>query len=295
MYFLFVKLFWSVILALAFAAFAQEPVAMQESAAVDSVAQVSPAPAEKNIPLPRQSAYLGRGISFGIGAGLAMPTTDCDCMGIWQAQADFFYADWASAGLDVRYFGGDLDDEVMVMYQRYRLNMRMHKFWDNLDVFVEPVLGFENTSISEFRSQMRHHSSSTKKPFYSAIIPKDTTSESDAALEPDDEDDSESRSESCEKMFSLDGFSLGLGTGFGMNLSRYFGVTGSALVEYNFSRSVLLSLTPGVAFNFREIWPWAKKNLRSTWVSLEFGAQRYFNRGVDDWAFQGFLGVQLGI
>lgn len=251
----------------------------------------------RNIPLPRQTAFTDSGLSIGIGAGIYNPTEDCDCMGTWQVQTEYFYAPWISAGIDVRYFGGDLDSDVMVMYQRYRLNARVHKAWTNFDIYVEPVLGFENTSISEFREQMRTHTSSKQKE---TIVENDSL---DGVMDTvlvdtlvvEKKPVKRSRSEKCEKMFSLDGFSLGIGTGFGYKFNRFWGVTGSALFEYNFSRAMLLSLTPGVALDLQELWPWAKNHLRSTWISLEIGAQRYFNRGVDEWATYGLIGIQLAI
>lgn len=248
---------------------------------VDSLDVEKPAVVEsqKNIPLPRQTAYTGKGLSVGIGAGVFQPTVDCDCMGIWQAQVEFFYTDWISGGGDVRYFGGNLDKSSMLMYQRFRIDARFHKTWSNFDIYGEPVFGFETTSISEFRSQV--------KDDFNGIVNGDSSSAPS--------DTSEKALTECEKMFSLDGFSIGVGGGFGWKPSRYFGVTGSALFEYSFSNSALLSITPGVAVNVQEFWPWGRNNLRSIWLSAEFGVQRYFNRGVGDWSLHGIFGIQLTI
>ncbi|MCQ2050219.1 MAG: hypothetical protein MJZ22_04365 [Candidatus Saccharibacteria bacterium] len=236
---------------------------------------------DKNIPLPRQTVYLEKGLSFGFGAGIYNPTEECDCIGTWQAQLEFYYTPRVSAGIDVRFLGGDLDSDVMIMYQRYRLNLRVHQAWKNLDLYVEPVFGFENTSISEFRRQVREHISGNENE--GSNYPSSGSSEED------------STSASCEKMFSLDGFSLGVGLGGGYVLSRFFGATGSVLLEYNFSRAVQLTLTPGLAFNMQSVWTWARETLKSAWISVEIGSQRYFNRGVNDWALFGFLGVQFAI
>lgn len=237
----------------------------------------------KNIPLPRQTAYTGKGLSIGIGAGIYNPTDDCDCMGHWQGQLEYFYTPTISAGVDVRFLGGDLDSDVMIMYQRYRLNLRLHKVLESLDMYVEPIFGLENTSIEEFRDQVRTHKNSLREGGWTVSwAPADTM------------DENTSRG-ACEKMFSLDGFSLGVGTGLGYRLNELWGFTGSVLLEYNFARAVQLTLTPGAALNLQEVWPWARKNLRSTWISVEIGTQRFFNRGVSEWATFGFLGFQLGI
>ncbi|MCL4100542.1 hypothetical protein [Fibrobacter sp. HC4] len=250
----------------------------------------------KNVPLPRQTAYTGKGLSIGLGGGIYNPTEDCDCMGIWQGQLEYFYADWISGGIDVRFFGGDLDSDVMVMYQRYRTNLRFHKAWQKLDIYLESVLAFENTSISELRDQINSRGKYSTEvvgdftddmPDWVVGVTTDTILVEDTTFVKD--------KEACERMLSLDGFSVGVGAGFGLNLTRLWGVTGSVLFEYNFSKVMELSLVPGVAFNLREVWGWAKKNLLSTWIMVEFGAQRYFNNGVKDWANYGLVGIQLGI
>lgn len=265
--------------------------------AVDSLTNdeaKSESPATRNIPLPRQTAYTGKGLSIGIAGGIFNPTEDCDCMGIWQGQLEYFYREWISLSIDVRFFGGDLDSDVMVMYQRYRLDLRFHQTWKNMALFIEPVLGFENTSISEFRNEMRHHGKQPVAKNEESDIPSWVTSVLGDSLDRDSLPVPEN-DEPCERMLSLDGFSVGVGGGVGVNLSRLWGVTGSVLWEYNFSRAMQLSLVPGVAFNLREIWPWARKNLFSTWISFEFGAQRYFNKGIRDWSNYGLIGFQLGI
>ena len=238
---------------------------------------------QKNIPLPRQTAYTGKGLSIGIGAGICSPTADCDCMGIWQAQFEYFYSSSVSGGVDVRFLGGDLDSDVMVMYQRYRVNVRFHKVLKMLDLYLEPVLGLENTSIAEFREQVQKHNSEIREDGWHLLesVPV--------------EDSVKKHKENCEKMFSLDGFSLGIGGGVGVVVNDYLGFTGSVLLEYNFSRAIQLTLSPGAALDLQRIWPWAREKLLSTWLSLEVGAQRYFNRGVDDWAIYVFSGIQLGI
>ncbi len=96
-------------------------------------------------------------------------------------------------------------------------------------------------------------------------------------------------------MFSLDGFTLGFEIGLGVVMTRYIGLTGSASYEFNFSWAQLVTISPGLAFNLREVWPWAKKNLRSTWISFEMVFQRYFNRDVNEWSVAGFIGLQFGI
>jgi hypothetical protein len=252
-----------------------------------------------NIPLPRQSAFLSEGISVGIGAGLFNASKDCDCLGVWQGQLEYHYKDYVTGGIDVRFFGGTLDHDVMLMYQRYRLNARIHKSFSGADFYASALLGLETTDLSEFRKEL--HEGVHKNHSDGVDSTKTEVSASEESLDGQDpsEDASDGKNidpeKNCEKMFSLDGFTLGFEAGMGVALSRYFGITGSATYEFNLSWAQLVTFSPGVAFNLQEVWPWSYRNLRSTWVSFEMVFQRYFNRGVKEWAIAGFVGVQVGI
>ena len=280
---------------------------------VDSVA--SPDTVEKkqndgcyNIPLPHQSAFLGKGFSVGIGAGLFNASKDCDCLGVWQGQLEFHYKDYITGGFDVRFFGGTLDRDVMLLYQRYRLNVRFHKSFSGADFYIAPLLGLETTDLSEFRKEWREGVHKNESDTSSvALQTAEAEAADDASLNESsdkvipgpggarDSLDVSQVEKNCEKMFSLDGFTLGAEVGFGLVVNRYIGIMGSASYEFNFSWTQLVSFSPGVAFNLHEVWPWANKNLRSTWISLEIVFQRYFNRDVNEWALAGFLGLQFGI
>lgn len=260
---------------------------------------------ECNVPLPHQSAFLGRGFSVGIGAGLFNASKDCDCLGVWQGQLEFHYKDYITGGFDVRFFGGTLDRDVMLLYQRYRLNTRFHKSFTGADFYIATLLGLESTDLSEFRKEIREgvHKDNPSDSG-SVSLASNEGAVADLSAEPVDDgsenssgntSSSSDKGRNCEKMFSLDGFTLGLEVGVGVVLSRYFGLMGAASYEFNFSWTQLVTFTPGIAFNLHEVWPWANKNLRSTWISFEMVFQRYFNRDVNEWALAGFIGLQFGI
>ena len=257
----------------------------ESSASGDSVA----VPKRKSIALPSQSAYMGAGLSIGLAGGVFSPIEECDCMGSWQGQLEYFYSELVSGSFEVRIFGGDLDREKMVMYQRYRINVRFHNAYDDFAFFAAPFLGLENTSISEFRKQVVDRE--TVKPKEGR--PRFWWQQADDN-EKEDESDSTKTETDCGKLFDMNGFSIGLGVGGGYNLSRLFAATGLVQVEYNFSKDVMVSLVPGVAFNLLEVWPWAKNSLRSAWISFEVGGQRYVHGGVGGWSNTFFLGLQLG-
>ena len=281
---------------------------------VDTVYVVTPDTAELkqnkdcyNIPLPHQSAFLGKGFSVGIGAGLFNASKDCDCLGVWQGQLEFHYKDYITGGFDVRFFGGTLDRDVMLLYQRYRLNTRFHKSFTGADFYIAALLGLESTDLSEFRKEIREgvHKDNPSDSGSVTSLNSNDGAVADPSAEPVDDDgnqnstgntsSSSDKGRNCEKMFSLDGFTLGVEVGMGVVLSRYFGLIGGASYEFNFSWTQLVTFTPGIAFNLHEAWPWANKNLRSTWISFEMVFQRYFNRDVNEWALAVFLGLQFGI
>ncbi len=257
----------------------------ESSASGDSVA----VPKRESIALPGQSAYTGAGLSIGLAAGVFSPIEECDCMGTWQGQLEYFYSDLVSGSFEVRFFGGDLDRDKMVMYQRYRINVRFHNAYDDFAFFAAPFLGLENTSISEFRKQVVDRQ--TVEPKEGRVRFWWQQADYD---EEENEPDSSKTETDCGKLFAMNGFSIGLGVGGGYNLSRLFAATGLVQVEYNFSKDVMVSLVPGVAFNLLEVWPWAKNSLRSAWISFEVGGQRYVHGGVGGWSNTFFLGIQLG-
>ena len=245
-----------------------------DTAARDTTVKDSSRHKGKSIPLPRQSAYTGYGLLVGLAAGIFNPTKECDCLGVWQGQIEYFYSDWISAGFDVRFFGGDLDTDMMLRYQRYRANVRFLFPRERWSWYVSPIIGFESTDLEDFREEWHNRDDEWWIP----LAPKDTVREV----------------EDCEKMFSLDGLSIGVDFGAGVNISKYFGLTGSVLYEYNFGGAQMLTLSPGIAFNLREVWPWARRSLSASWISLEAGFYRYFNRSVDSWAKSIYLGAMIG-
>lgn len=238
-----------------------------------------------NIPLPRQGAYTGKGMSVGLAGGVFEPGEKCDCLGVWQAQGDFLYYPWLSGGLDVRFFGGDLEKDVLLMYQRYRMSAKAFLHGVSYAFYISPVLGLENTSISEFREELS-----------ARFNRKDSDADKEnSEIQEDEVDDSVAVEHYCEKIFVLDGFSVGVELGGGVRVGKSLGVTASVLYEYNFERAQQLTITPGVAYDMRRVWGWASKKLLSMWISVELNLQRYFNRGVDSWSKAAVLGFQLGI
>ena len=182
-----------------------------------------------------------------------------------------------SGGIEVRFFGGEMDSKTSLLYRRYRVFGKFHQNFSNFSMYISPLFGLESTDISQLRKEWRNRSNGSGEE-KSSVIADSTEEVSD-----------------CEKMFSLDGFSAGLEGGAGFAFSKYIGAFASAQYEYNFSRSQLLTLTPGLGLNLRNLFDWANKNTYSLWITVEGGFQRYFNRGVPDWNKSVILGFILGV
>lgn len=249
--------------------------AVDTVSSTDSVAADSAIPERHSVPLPRLSAYTGKGLMVGLAFGLYNPTEDCDCLGVWQGQGEYFYSDWISAGFDGRFFGGNLDKDKSVLYQRYRINTRFHFPQGEWSWYVGPIIGFESTNLEDIRDEWHQRENEWGMPIFGTM-------------------EEEEEIEDCEKMFSLDGFSVGVDVGGGAVFLGVIGATASILYEYNFGGAQLLTISPGIAYNLQAVWPWAARHLSATWLSVETGFQRFFNRSVDSWALSGYLGVAVG-
>lgn len=240
----------------------------------DSLSRAGASERVFDVPLSKQSAYTGKGFSVGLGMGVFDPSDECDCLGLWQGQMDYFYTSWFSGGAEVRFFGGEMDSESSVLYSRYRLFGKFHLAFSNFSIYLSPLIGLVTTDISELRQEWENRSA------------KDDVKEDSSKV---------STTTECEKMFSLDGFSTGLEFGMGYAFPKYLGIFGAVQYEHNFRRSQLLTLTPGLGFNMRSVWDWAQKNTYSLWFTVEGGFQRYFNRGVPDWSKSLIFGFILGV
>ena len=216
----------------------------------------------------RQTAYQSRGMNLGLAAGALRPSGNhCRKLAQWQGAGEFFYWKDISGGANIRFYGGDVDKNYALMYQRYHLYARWHFPWGNrVDFYLSPIMGFESTKLSKIRGN------------------------DDESTTTEDEEES-----LCKDEYSLDGFSSGVEAGTGVRISDDWGAYGSVRVDYNMNGVGQVSLTPGFAFNLRNYSDFLKNNFLGSWISLELQFYHYLDAAGDDWGESGFIGLNFNI
>ncbi len=223
----------------------------------------------QSVPLPRQSHYLKQGLQTGMGLG-SINRSGCNARFQWQGGAEYAYTKHISGGGAARVFGGAVDDETSVNYMRYFAHARYHVQPNpKLDIYVGPVLGLDNTSISSMREswENRHEEE------------EDTTGLN-------------SGSTSCEEAYSINGPGLGWDVGMGWLPHPLFGLTASNTAEVNFQQKVRVSFSGGVAFNLYEISTRMQSYLTAGWVHLDWIKAFTVNHGGSENSI--LLGMSVG-
>ena len=206
---------------------------------------------EFGIMLPRETSYQKKGFGVGIGGGALSPSgKHCKSLALWQGTLEYYYARYVSAGISVRMYGGNIDDDISMIYQRYHSHFRLHYLANpRWSFYLEPSLGFELTDLEAIRN-----------------------TDGNAR----EEDEEVSRPEGCENEYMLDGLSSGLAFGSGYALSGSWSVNGAAGYEHNWSGVGQMTLSVGIGFNLRNNIEYLKNNVLGTWIALETTLHRYF-------------------
>jgi hypothetical protein len=227
---------------------------------------------EGGILLPRETSYQAKGFGVGIGSGALFPSgKKCKALALWQGTLEYYYARYVSAGISVRMYGGNIDDENFMLYQRYHSHFRLHYLANpRWSLYLEPSLGFESTSLETIRGK-------------------------DSDQEPVEEVESLDPPDGCQNEYTLDGFSTGLALGSGYALSESWAVNGAAGYEHNWAGVGQLTLTAGIGFNLRNNVNYLKRNVLGTWIALEVASHRYFFNETGEWGFAVMLAFILNI
>lgn len=228
--------------------------------------------ADGGILLPRESSYQGKGFGVGIGGGSLFPSgKKCKALAQWQGTGEYAYSQYVSAGVSVRMYGGNIDDEISIIYQRYHSHVRLHYLVNpNWVLFAEPAFGFESTSLDEIRGK---NSSGTSFA---------TEEEVNKAV-------------GCDNEYSLDGASGAFTLGSGFALSESWSVNGAAGYEQSWSGVGQLSISLGFGFNLRNNVDYLKRNVLGAWIAFEMVARRYFSNETGDWGVANMIALILNI
>jgi len=222
--------------------------------------------------LPREASYQGKGFGVGIGGGALFPSgKNCKVLAQWQGTGEYAYSPHVSAGVSVRMYGGNIDDKISMIYQRYHSHVRLHYLVNpNWVLFAEPAFGFESTSLDKIRDE-----SSTA----TSLATEDEVNEAVG----------------CDNEYSLDGASAALSLGSGFALSESWSVNGAAGYEHSWSGVGQLSINLGFGFNLRNNVDYLKRNVLGAWIAFEMVAKRYFSNETGDWGVANMIAFILNI
>ncbi|MFA6341994.1 MAG: hypothetical protein WCX75_03965 [Fibrobacteraceae bacterium] len=227
--------------------------------------------ADGGIPLPHQSANQPRGINVGLGLGGLSPSgKSCNGMGVWQGMAEYFYTERISAGWAIKMYGGNLDQEYALIYQRYHIHGRIHfPMSETFGFYISPIIGFETTDLSKIRKSQDDNTSAT-------------SGNSDKLAQ-------------CSDEYSLNGFSAGIDVGMGWKFATNWGFISGLNYDQNSSPVSQFSFTGGIAYNLRNSFDFLEKNFLGTWLSLELVVHHYWGTDITSWGKSLMLGINLSI
>lgn len=221
------------------------------------------------IPLPGQLSYTGAGLSVGLSFGMTDPVASeqDDYLFAWNGALEYFYGEHFSGGFSIWIYGGDMDSDHLIIYNRYRLHGRFHfMLFKNFSVFAAPLFWFENTDIEQIHEDINDGEEYTGDSLYVR-----------------DDDDPPDQS----------GISAGLEVGFGWRLPYNFGLFAETVYEHSFSTSPLISYSAGFGYDIRAISKFLYENFWGAWVTLEFSRRRYLDDSWTHWGTHFLLGLNV--
>lgn len=221
------------------------------------------------VPLPGQLSYTGAGFSVGLSFGMIDPVASDqnDLLFAWNAALEYFYTEHFSGGFSIWIYGGDMDSDYLIIYNRYRLHGRFHfMLFKNFSVFAAPLFWFENTDIEKIHEDINDGEEYTGDLLYVR-----------------DEDSAPDQS----------GVSAGLELGFGWRLPYNFGLFGECVYEHSFSTSPLGSFALGLGYDIRAVSTFLKDNFWGAWVTFEVSRRRYLDDSWTHWGTHFLLGLNI--
>lgn len=202
----------------------------------------------KSIPYPNGAIYVKRGLTGAFLGGKHKNQGEDQSLFQWQGELGYFYTPYISGGLGFRITAGEPSSSAQKIFNRYFLNVRVHRAWENLALYVGPQLGMGNLNIL---------TDSTR----------DTTKTGDKGL-----------GAGLKNIPSNTKPTLSLDAGMGWKLSRYLAVTFGTNMEYSFvteegvgwSNALNLHLNPGLSFDllaYADSW---RDLVPALYVNIEF-------------------------
>ncbi|MDB5049304.1 MAG: hypothetical protein JWO30_2375 [Fibrobacteres bacterium] len=111
------------------------------------------------IPYPNGALYLNRGISGAFMGGKHRNLGEKSSLYQWQGELGYFYKPWLSGGLGFKITAGEPSSAEQKIFNRYFIQVRFHKTWEKMSLYVGPQLGMGNLNLLSDSS-----ADSTKSP-----------------------------------------------------------------------------------------------------------------------------------
>lgn len=126
------------------------PIAAAASASIDeaNAAPVrSPERIIRSIAYPNGALYMSRGISGAFLGGRHKNLGEDQSLYQWQGELGYYYTPYFSGGAGFRITAGEPSDSAQKIFNRYFLNVRLHKAWNRAAGYAGLQLGMGNLNI----------------------------------------------------------------------------------------------------------------------------------------------------
>lgn len=169
----------------------------------------------------------------------------CSNMWIWQVQSEYYYSPSLSGGPNMLLYGGNVDQESAIVYQRYHFQGKAHYRSGRYDLFIGPVLGFDNTDLQELRKELSDNGD-------------DETVDPDTTLG------------NCSESYGAQGLSIGYEAGMGALFNEDWALSVGQSFAYTTGHDTQFSVSVALAYNLWNRWERLRSSLQDTWIVLEW-------------------------
>ncbi|HKP95511.1 MAG TPA: hypothetical protein VJ385_07125 [Fibrobacteria bacterium] len=104
------------------------------------------------IPYPNGALYVHRGITGAFMGGKHRNLGEDQSLYQWQGELGYFYEPWLSGGLGYKITAGEPSFSEQKIFNRYFINLRLHKNWRSAAAYLGGQLGMGNLNLTDSAS-----------------------------------------------------------------------------------------------------------------------------------------------
>jgi hypothetical protein len=101
----------------------------------------------QSIAYPNGALYMSRGITGAFLGGKHKNLGEDLSLYQWQGELGYYYTPYFSGGAGFKITAGEPSDSAQKIFNRYFINVRLHRAWDKVAVFAGLQLGMGNLNI----------------------------------------------------------------------------------------------------------------------------------------------------